>query len=231
MTEAKVVHQDQFIQKLSNILGREMPASLERPAYQNAPQLDVFKDLSQDELVMELQKQAERNLTGVTVTTATLLPQVLKEKLAEFGEGQTIIWDDERYEQFGLTEVLKDAYKWDVSKGKQNISVADKALNAVAFSDITMAETAAVVHYHNAKHGRTFSFLPENYIVIVPKSTIVPRMTQATKIIHDQISAGKLVPSCINFICGPSNSADIELNKVVGVHGPVRSAYIVVEDK
>ena len=134
-----------------------------------------------------------------------------------------VIWKDDRYEEFGLTEVLKDAHIWDYKKGRVNIDVAEKAKYAVAFSDITMAETASIVHYHNENHGRSFSFLPINYIRVVPKSTIVPRMTQATTKIHQQVASGEKLPSCINFICGPSNSADIELNKVVGVHGPVRS--------
>lgn len=56
-------------------------------------------------------------------------------------------------------------------------------------------------------------------------------MTQASAIIKQKIADGDVIPSCINYVTGPSNSADIEMDLVVGVHGPVKAAYIVVEDR
>ena len=54
---------------------------------------------------------------------------------------------------------------------------------------------------------------------------------QASAIIKQKIADGDVIPSCINYVTGPSNSADIEMDLVVGVHGPVKAAYIVVEDR
>jgi yvbY len=74
------------------------------------------------------------------------------------------------------------------------------------------------------------SLLPEKSIVVVRKSQVLPRVAQVAKVLHDQAQQGERMPSCINIISGPSSTADIELIKVIGVHGPVAKIYLVIDD-
>ena len=119
---------------------------------------------------------------------------------------------------------------WDSAKERENQVFAEQADIGITFSEITLAESATVTLFNDKDNGRTISLLPRCYIAIIPRSTLVPRMTQATKQIHEAHIQGREVSSCISFISGPSNSADIEMNLIVGVHGPVQATYIVVDD-
>lgn len=217
-----------FLQRLASRLGRDMPAFVERPQWKHTPQQTVFQGYSQDELLDELKKQCTRIHTTLVETTTDELCHTIEQVIDAHGGGPIVVANDERYEQVGLSSFLKreDVHVWDVSLERANIEAAEKANIGITFSDMTLAESGTVVLLNDRNQGRTISFLPKTYVAIIPKSTIVPRMTQAARLIREQ----KHVPSCINFITGPSNSADIEMNLVVGVHGPMKATYIVITD-
>ena len=218
-----------FLQRVASRLGRDVRTSVERLQWKHAPQHQVFQGYSQDELLDVLKKQCARIHTTLVETTIAELHDAIEHVVAAHGGGPIVIANDERYEQFGLSSFLKreDVHVWNAALGCENIEAAERANIGITFSDITLAESGTVVLLNNRYQGRTISFLPKTYVAIIPRSTIVPRMTQAARTIRER----KHVPSCINFITGPSNSADIEMNLVVGVHGPVKATYIVITDR
>lgn len=239
MRQGTIQNRDAFLGKLANRLGRDRRTQVEKPIWSNRPQFDVFNGLSQDELVEKLTEHCKKIHTNVVETTIDHLSESLAEAIDDFGGGSIVTWNDQRFEQFGLSNFIAadlpkkemDVHIWDTSIGKENLKIAERANIGITFSDITLAESGTVVLLSDNGKGRSVSLLPATYIAIIPKSTIVPRMTQATMIIQERIDSGELVPSCVNFISGPSNSADIEMNLIVGVHGPIQATYIIVNDR
>ncbi|WP_026566254.1 LutC/YkgG family protein [Bacillus sp. UNC41MFS5] len=232
-------NRDKFLNQIAGRLGRPRISSpVERPTWKFQPQYEVLKDATQDELLEVLKEQCKKIHTSLYVTDRKDLSSVLNEVVSGFGGGPIVTWKDERFSMWGLDALLKkewptqniEVYEWNHSKGKQNIAKAEKANVGITISEITLAESGTVVLFSDENKGRTVSFLPVTYIALIPKSTLVPRITQASQKMREIHKKTGHVASCINFITGPSNSADIELNLVVGVHGPVKASYIVIND-
>lgn len=225
-------NQTAFISNLAERLGRKTPTEVTLPTWKHTPQHRVLQNKTQDELYDVLQDQCKRINTTCILTTTTDMPNTLQHVITTYGGGPIIAWQDERFTIFGALPTLQanQAYIWDTKQGRKNIEYANEAMIGITVADYMLAESGTGVLLSNENHGRTVSFLPQKSIILVPKSAIMPRSTQATNALRQRIKNGEPVPSCINFISGPSNSADIEMILVVGVHGPMHMTYIVIDD-
>jgi L-lactate dehydrogenase complex protein LldG len=240
MQKGTIIHRESFLSTISSRLGRNNhPEMVQRPNWKYQPQHHVLNNHSQDDLLTILKEQCKLIHTDIIETTTSSLIKAINEVVDRYGGGPIVTWDDERFQEYGLTPLMTEEWvkkglevlTWDPNKGDENRKFAEKANIGITFSDITLAESGTVVLLSNSKRGRSVSLLPTNYIALIPKSSIVPRITQAASYIHQKIEKGETIPSCINFVTGPSNSADIEMKLVVGVHGPIRATYIVITDQ
>lgn len=234
-----IQNRESFLNNIAGQLGRErLKQPIKKPEWKYNPQDKVLADATADELVEVLKTHCEKINTTVVTTTKAGLSVALNEVVQKYGGGPVVSWKDERFTQWGLQDLFKNEWpnqgleydEWDYMKGDDNIQRAEQANVGITISEVTLAESATVVLFSSKDRGRTVSFLPKTYIALVPKSTIVPRMTQAASKMRELHKDGNHVPACVNFISGPSNSADIELQLVVGVHGPFKATYILIDD-
>ena len=151
----------------------------------------------------------------------------------ELGQQPVVLSGDSRLVELGITERLQqecNAVVWDPARGSENITQAEQAKVGVVYAEYGLTESGGVVLFSAPERGRSLSLLPESSIFVLRKSTILPRVAQLAEKLHQKAQAGERMPSCINIISGPSSTADIELIKVVGVHGPVKAVYLIIED-
>jgi len=101
---------------------------------------------------------------------------------------------------------------------------ADDAIGVTGvFSAI--AETGTLMLCSGPDTPASVSLLPETHVAIVPVQRIVRVMEDAWDLARAEL--GQL-PRAVNFISGPSRTADIEQTIVMGAHGPYRVHLVLV---
>ena len=100
-------------------------------------------------------------------------------------------------------------------------------VNAVSAAFAGIAETGTLALVSGADNPTTLNFLPDNHIVVLPRETVLADYESLFAKLRSVYGKGE-APRTLNFITGPSRSADIEQTLLLGAHGPRRLHIVIV---
>lgn len=103
----------------------------------------------------------------------------------------------------------------------------DADLVGITGAYCAIAETGTLVTVSGLRTPATLSLLPETHVAVVRASRIVRGMEEAWQLMRSELG---VPPRAVNFISGPSRSADIEQTVTLGAHGPYRVHIVLVRD-
>ena len=89
-----------------------------------------------------------------------------------------------------------------------------------------LAETGTLMLLSGADTPPEASLLPETHIAVLASNRIVRGMEDAWELLRAERPGA--LPRAVNFISGPSRTADIEQTLVLGAHGPYRVHIILL---
>jgi L-lactate dehydrogenase complex protein LldG len=100
-------------------------------------------------------------------------------------------------------------------------------VNAVSAAFAGIAETGTLALVSGADNPTTLNFLPDNHIIVLARDAILADYESAFAKLRGDYGKGG-APRTVNFITGPSRSADIEQTLLLGAHGPRRLHIVIV---
>lgn len=136
----------------------------------------------------------------------------------------------------GMTRLLVSALEdWDVhSAGVEllpdadlSVSELDGGAGVLTTCAVAIAETGTVVLDGGPGQGRrALTLVPDVHLCVVPAERIVELVPEAVARLAPSARAGR----ALTFVSGPSATADIEFDRVEGVHGPRNLVLLVVDE-
>ena len=118
---------------------------------------------------------------------------------------------------------------WQREPALERLSGPAQGEDEVGLSRATtaVAETGTLVLASGADNPVTLGFLPETSIIVVEDKNLVGGYEGAWEKIRARFGK-RAMPRTVNFISGPSRTADIGGQLVMGAHGPRRLCVILV---
>jgi L-lactate dehydrogenase complex protein LldG len=109
---------------------------------------------------------------------------------------------------------------------------AARAELGVTGVDFALAETGTMILLSGAGRPRSTSLLPATHVAVLDRRSLIESLEQVGVMLEALHAdpARTMTGAAINFITGPSRTADIELTLTRGVHGPKEVHAVFVDE-
>ena len=146
------------------------------------------------------------------------LPATIKTQLAASGhhsfvapEGRPVEWQ-------------AASFDWKIDRQLTTAEI-EKVEGVVTAASCGIADSGTIVLHHSASEGRrVVSLLPDWHLIIL-------RSSQVVETLPEYFARCQQPPNLVTWISGPSATADIEMTRIKGVHGPRFLNVILVHDE
>jgi len=158
------------------------------------------------------------------------VPSVVLEIAREEGATAVVAWDPAvlgldlrpRLVAEGLAVAVAASDPADETARRRHRAESARAQIGVTGADLVLAETGTLILLSGRGRPRSTSLLPDTHVAVFDRSRLVESLAQVgilLEALHVD-PARSMSGAMINFITGPSRTADIELTLTRGVHGP-----------
>jgi len=199
---------DAILARIRSGIGRERlaDASVERATlprtYHRSGSLDLEARIH---LLIDRLRDYDAHVVG---TSAPSVPQAVAAVLAQHNQRKVIVAD-------GLPpELLPSGFRF-FPERDADLEDLNDCDGIVTVCTVAIASTGSIVLTHGAGEGaRRLTLVPDRHLCILRAEQIVETVPEA----FDRLRPFATRP--LTFISGPSATADIEMTRIRGVHGP-----------
>ena len=241
MTKAEFL--DRIREQIRKVPGRSSVSSARRPEHPAAEAETIRRQLAErwPETLVAFRREFE-GVGGVfhTVASIEMVPAVVVAIGRECGTRDLVSWHSSALGADltpGLTGGGLDVHEMpaveptSVAERERLRALAARAGLGLTGVDLAVAETGTMILVSGAGRPRTTSLLPPCHVALFDRTALVESLRQVGVFLEAWHADGQApaAGAAINFITGPSRTADIELTLTRGVHGPKEVHAIFVE--
>lgn len=204
---------------LDRIQAATRPSAAAASSYATLPRNYIHKGaLNADARVNLLIERLREYDAEVIEATPEGLPTAIAAQLAASGKRSFVA-------PAGLpADWMAPGFDWKIDRGLTTAEI-EQADGVVTAAFCAVADSGTIVLHHSLAEGRrVLTLLPDWHLCIL-------RASQVVETLPEYFDRCLQPPALVTWVSGPSATADIEMTRIKGVHGPRFLHVIVVHDQ